>query len=546
MLGITEGILPYLPSIVNFIFDKDTTNGFSDPSLLLTGLYAIGGFAAISTVPVVVWHVVEYYRDPWDLRKFPSPSIAGFSSSWVMYHCWHKHRTLSVEAAHESLGDIIRIQPDHVSFANGDAIDQIHGHGRAMMKSAFYDTLKAPTSMPSMFDSRDRVEHGLKRKYVAHVFAPKTVKELEFVVDETTQTLLDVMDELAAEKEAQWVDLLVWVRFYALDIISNLGFGHEANCLKRGSDIVEAESFDSGKKYEISAVRGIYDGGAYNVFWGQCPKWMWLTKTLTCWTRGRFYADAFYNVSHAMTRRRVPQEDLEELEKGRRKDLMQRLLINRKGSAMNLEFDELVAEAAVLMVAGSDTSGTGLINTLIYLAQNPSCMAKARAEVDAAVPAEAAVVQNDDVEGLPYLRACIDESLRLRPPNAYGLPRTVPKGGATIQGHYFKEGTTVSVSTLNVHHSEKYFHDAKRFKPERWLDKDTEEYQNLKKYVVPFSFGSRACIGRSIAFLELQVTIASVIHRFDLEMKDPEKPVPMIERFNTNPAYFWVKIRPRV
>ena len=241
----------------------------------------------------------------------------------------------------------------------------------------------------------------------------------------------------------------------------------------------------------------------------------------------------------------MPQEDLEELEKYRRKDLMQRLLIDRKGYAMDLEFNELVAEAAVLMVAGSDTSGTALINTLIFIVQNPECMARVRKEVDAAVPTDAVVVQNEQVEGLPYLRACIDESLRLRPPNSYGLPRTVPHGGATIQGHYFKEGTTVSVSTLNVHHSERYFHEAKKFKPQRWLDRDTEEFERLKRYVVPFSFGSRACIGRNIAFLELQVTIASIIHRFDLEMKDPDKEVPMVERFNTNPAHFWIKIRPR-
>ena len=462
-----------------------------------------------------------------------------------MYHCWHKNRTLSVEAAHDRLGAIIRIQPDHVSFADGDAIDQIHGHGKVMMKSGFYDTLRAPTSMPSMFDSRERVEHGLKRKYVSHIFAPKTVQELEFVVDDNTQALIDVMDRFAAEKTAQWVDLLVWMRLYALDIISDLGFGHKANCLKRGDDLMDAEWFDSGKRYQLHAVKGIYDGGAYNVLWGQCPNWMWLTKTLTWWTQGRFYADGFYNVSHALTKLRVPQEELEELEQYRRKDLMQRLLIDRRGSAMNLEFNELVAEAAVLMVAGSDTSGTGLINTLIYLVQNPECMARVRMEVDSAVPADSVVVQNDDVEGLPYLRACIDESLRLRPPNSYGLPRTVPKGGATIQGHYFKEDTTVSVSTLNVHHSERYFHGAKQFKPERWLDKDAEEFERLKRYVVPFSFGSRACIGRNIAFLELQVTIASIIHRFDLEMRDPDKEVPMVERFNTNPAHFWIKIRPR-
>lgn len=60
-----------------------------------------------------------------------------------------------------------------------------------------------------MFDTRDRVEHGLKWKYVAHVFAPRTVKEVEFAMDETTKSLLDVMDRFAAEEEPQWVNLFI-------------------------------------------------------------------------------------------------------------------------------------------------------------------------------------------------------------------------------------------------------------------------------------------------------------------------------------------------
>ena len=264
-----DGILALLTGILTKLSSTETTDVFPGaPSHLFNVLYAVVGFAAFSVTIIGLWHIVEYYRDPWNLRKFPAPSAAGFSSSWVMYRCWQKNRTLSVEAAHDQLGDIIRIQPDHISFANGDAIDQIHGHGKAMMKSGFYDTLRAPTSMPSMFDSRERVEHGLKRKYVSHIFAPKTVKELEFVVDDNTQTLIEVMDRFAAEKTAQWVDLLVWMRLYALDIISDLGFGHKAQCLKRGDDLMEAEWFNSGKRYELNAVKGIYDGGAYNVFWG--------------------------------------------------------------------------------------------------------------------------------------------------------------------------------------------------------------------------------------------------------------------------------------
>ncbi|MCJ1301713.1 hypothetical protein MMC08_004514 [Hypocenomyce scalaris] len=519
-------------------------------SVSRVSVLGLGGLQllAVATLgPILIlflWHVIEYFRDPLRLRHVPSPPTAGFSSAWIMYYCWQKTRTIQIHNEHQRLGEIVRIQPNHVSFSNGDAIEDIHGHGKDLMKAPFYDTLVAPTGDRSMFDSNDRVVHGQKRKYVAHLFSPKNVTDLEQVVANTTNNLLTVLDRFADAKNPAYVDLLPWIRLYALDIISDVAFAEKAGCLATGSDIMEAET-PAGKTYKMSAIRGIYDGGAYNVFWGQAPSWMWLTKELTKWTEGRYYADGFYNIAVKAVKRRVPKEDVVEYERRARLDLFHRLLVDRKGDPLNLEMNELIAEAAVLMVAGSDTSGTGLISTLIFLALNPDKLAKLQKELDAAIPPNTTVATHEQVSHLPYLRACVDEAVRLRPPNAYGLPRIVSDKGATIQGHYYKPGTIVSISTLSVHRRHDYFPDADSFNPDRWLDKADERQQhNLKKYVIPFSFGSRACVGRNLAFMELLVSIGSIIHRYDLELKERREPT-MIERFNTNPADFVVKLKRR-
>jgi cytochrome P450 len=490
---------------------------------------------------ILVWYVVEYYRDPLHLRRFPAAHpTAGFSAAWTMVHCWKLKRFWGINKAHERVGPIVRIQPDHVSFNVGEAIEEIYGHGKDLTKAPFYDTLAS--YQRSMFDTTDRAEHGQKRKYVAHMFAPMTVKNLEEVVVDTTKSLFRVFDRHADMKQPEWLNMRHWISMYAFDIIGDLGFGEKLGCLQRGDDIMKAQTRE-GKIYDVSGMRGVYDGGAYNVFWGQASSFLKWTKWMTQWTTGRFFADAFFDVAIYLVKRRVPAEEVAEYEKNRRFDLFQRLVIDKKGKAMDLEFEELFAEAAVLMIAGSDTSGTGLCNTILYLAKHPDKLAKLQAEVDTAISPNTLVATHDDVKDLPYLRACIDESLRLRPPNAQGLPRTVSEKGATVQGYYMKSGTVVSVPTYSIHRNEKYFKNAEAFMPERWIDNpDEKETYNLKKYVIPFSAGSRACIGRNLAYLELQVALASIVHRYSFELKDAHEDVEIFERFNSNPRDFYVKV----
>lgn len=61
------------------------------------------------------------------------------------------------------------------------------------------------------------------------------------------------------------------------------------------------------------------------------------------------------------------------------------------------------------------------------------------------------IAKFDQVKELPYLNAVISEVLRYRPTSAFGLPRLVPKGGATISGEFFKEGTVLSVPSCTSH-----------------------------------------------------------------------------------------------
>lgn len=129
----------------------------------------------------------------------------------------------------------------------------------------------------------------------------------------------------------------------------------------------------------------------------------------------------------------------------------------------------------------------------------------------------------DILGSLPYMNACIEEGLRIFPPVPIGLLRTVPKGGALIDGHPVPENTSVCVASWAAAHSAKNFADPDSFLPERFLDEP--EYKarfggDVRKAVQPFSLGPRGCIGRNLTYVELRLILGALLWNFDLEFAD--------------------------
>ena len=83
-----------------------------------------------------------YYILPWlrsaAVRDIPAPFPAAFTNLWLLWQARKGERYLAVNEAHEKLGPIVRIQPNHISVNDADAINIIYGHGNGFLKrSAF-------------------------------------------------------------------------------------------------------------------------------------------------------------------------------------------------------------------------------------------------------------------------------------------------------------------------------------------------------------------------------------------------------------------------
>jgi cytochrome P450 len=91
----------------------------------------------------------------------------------------------------------------------------------------------------------------------------------------------------------------------------------------------------------------------------------------------------------------------------------------------------------------------------------------------------------DEVQGLPFLDACVQEAIRLHPPFCLPLERIVPKSGVTICGRYFREGTVVGMNPYVVNrHKPTFGEDADEWRPERWLGLDGEQRRKMEGSVL--------------------------------------------------------------
>ncbi|GAA2063515.1 cytochrome P450 [Williamsia deligens] len=208
-----------------------------------------------------------------------------------------------------------------------------------------------------------------------------------------------------------------------------------------------------------------------------------------------------------------------------------------KLSPINIRYQILT-----FLVAGHETTSGALSFALHYLARNPECLARARAEADEMLGDDpTAMPEFEQVAKFRYIRRVLDESLRIWP-TVPGFGRG-PRGSTTLGGEYAMDTDDYAVVSLGaVHKDPAVWDEPDRFDPDRFLP------ENVKKRPPhsyrPFGAGLRSCIGRQFAIHEAVLVLATMLHRFDLEA-DPDYDLRVTERLTMLPEGFELTLRPR-
>lgn len=487
---------------------------------------------------VVVSYLYQYLVTYRQLRGIPAPFPAQFSDLWLMRVCRRGNRYSTVHELHQKLGPVVRIQPNHVSICDDEAIQQIYGHGNGFLKSSV-PLIPAPSHSPvltrpssfydafvsiqrGIFNTRDRADHTRKRKIVAHTFSPKSVLQFEPYIHSNLALFVSQWDDLIKRSPAgtATLDCLEWFNFLAFDVIGDLAFGAPFGMLSSGADMAEVRATPTSAPIYAPAIEILNRRGEVSAALGTHPQLKPYAHLLPdpFFSRGLQAVTSLAGIAIARVRARLDNPPTTA-----RTDLLERLLQGRDDKGQPLGRDELTAEALTQLIAGSDTTSNTSCALLYHAVRTPHVLPRLRAELDAAIPTDVDVPTYDMVRDLPYLQAVISETLRIHSTSGIGLPREVPAGspGVWIRGRCYPAGTVLSVPTYSMHHSKEIWgEDADEFRPERWLGEGLTARQ--KGAFIPFSYGPRACVGRNVAEMEMRLIVAAWVRRYEVEFAGGE------------------------
>lgn len=178
-------------------------------------------------------------------------------------------------------------------------------------------------------------------------------------------------------------------------------------------------------------------------------------------------------------------------------------------------------EAAVIFMAGHETTANTLAWTWYLLSQAPDVEAKLHAEIDAVLGTRTATLA--DLPRLPYARAIIDETLRLYPPVPILAREAVRK--MDIHGRKIGKGSLVMAVPWLLHRHELFWDEPDAFIPERFLP---SAGRPIDKYAyVPFAMGPRVCAGMAFGIAESVLCLATLAQGFTLRLRPGAKVDPV-------------------
>ncbi len=207
-------------------------------------------------------------------------------------------------------------------------------------------------------------------------------------------------------------------------------------------------------------------------------------------------------------------------------DFLQMLIEARdKETGAPMSERELIDEAMTLIVAGHETTASGLNWTWYLLSQNPQAEAKLHAEIDATP--EKPEPSLSEMEQLEYTKNVVDEALRMYPPGWLLSRRTI--SADTLAGYEVPPGTDVLLCLYLLHRHPRYWTEPESFRPERF---DPEHESERPRFAyMPFAAGPRHCIGETLALYEMYMHLYKVARRYRLRYV-PDRPLELEAHIN--------------
>ena len=168
-----------------------------------------------------------------------------------------------------------------------------------------------------------------------------------------------------------------------------------------------------------------------------------------------------------------------------------------------------------MLVGGTGAPSITITWAMSELLKNPKAMEKAQTEVRKVFEAKG-YVDETNLHELKYINSVIKETLRLHPPEVLSLPRENSEA-CIINGYEIPAKSRIIVNAWAIGRDPKYWAEAEKFIPERFLDNPID-FKGTNFEYIPFGAGRRICPAIAFAMPYIQLPLASLLYHFDWKL----------------------------
>lgn len=324
---------------------------------------------------------------------------------------------------HKRYGPVVRVAPWELSYTDSAALKPIYGHHNPTTEGFSEmdkDRMEFNASVNGVWNilGAKAADHGRFRRLFSHSFSDKGLRELQPRVQSFVDLLIKGLKEMAAKGD--YTDMVRWYNWTTFDLVGDLAFGSSFHCLETHST-----------HPWIAAVAGNVKALAF----------------MAAIKHYRLQPLLPYLMPKKLTKLRVDnmrhnEAQIEErIQFGTdRGDFWDNVIEKsdfEKGTGMTKK--EMVANASILVLGGSETTATLLAGTTYLLMKHPEVMEKLNSEVRS-IFSKDEDIDFQSVGSLEYMLAVLDEAMRLYPPVPKQGNRIVPAKGAMIAGKWVAGG----------------------------------------------------------------------------------------------------------
>ncbi|XP_071957317.1 cytochrome P450 27C1-like [Antedon mediterranea] len=272
-----------------------------------------------------------------------------------------------------------------------------------------------------------------------------------------------------------------------------------------------------GPQQFIKSIHKMFDSG--QIMFVASPK-LFRKYNLKPWrTHVEAWDYIFKYAKETMDERVEYLKNLSEEEISQTKGLITRILASDK-----MTDQEIYANMCELLLAGVDTTSNTLAWAMYELSRNLDIQEQLHNEVTSAIGRHH-IASSKDINNLPIVKNIIKETLRMYP--VVSANNRIFEDDVVIGGYEIPKNTIVGSLQYVLGHDEKIFPEPDRFIPDRWKRGEGTKASTFAS--VPFGFGTRMCIGRRVAELELHLALIRITQQFKItylgKPNDKVKPV---------------------